>query len=124
MARGRLTTVKGVRATVLLLTGALLAAAAAGDAQRLFQPGPGQRVSVHYDPAALVANYDGNFHFCRMLFRNGYEGDGDGWYVDYPRADENLSIRFAELTKAPVTYDLEGNPDHYVVRLVDSGLFH
>jgi hypothetical protein len=125
MARGRLSTVKGVRATALLLTAAVLAAAAAGDAQRLFQPGgPGQRTGVHYDPAALVSNYDGNFHFCRLLFRNGYEGDGDGWYVDYPRADENLSIRFAELTKAPVTYDLEGTPDHYVVRLVDSALFH
>src|SRR5881397_3141494 len=67
--------------------------------------------------------YDGSFRFCRISFRNSPEGDGDGWYVDYPRADENLSIRLAELTKAPVSHDLEGSPEHYVVRLIDPALF-
>src|SRR6185295_5934140 len=76
-----------------------------------------------FDASGGFPSYDGNFHFCRLYFRNGFTGDGDGWYVDYPRADENLSIRLAELTKAPVTHDYEGNPDHYVVRLIDAALF-
>src|SRR5262245_19125314 len=107
MARGRLSIVKGAAGTVLLMASLMLAAADRG-AQRPLQPGGlGRGTGVpHYDPSALLSNYDGNFHFCRLWFRNGFEGDGDGWYVDYPRADENLSIRFAELTKAPVTYDL------------------
>ena len=69
-------------------------------------------------------SYDGSFRFCRVSFRNSPEGDGDGWYVDYPRADENLSIRLAELTKAPVTHDVEGNPMHIVVPLTDPELFN
>jgi uncharacterized protein DUF4159 len=68
-------------------------------------------------------SYDGSFRFCRLSFRNAPEGDGDGWYVDYPRADENLSIRFAELTKAPVSHDPEGNPLHVVFPATDPELF-
>jgi hypothetical protein len=68
-------------------------------------------------------SYDGSFRFCRISFRNSPQGDGDGWYVDYPRADENLSIRFGELTKAPVTHDAEGNPLHVVFPATDPELF-
>jgi hypothetical protein len=39
--------------------------------------------------------YDGAFMFCRIMFRNASNGDGGGWYVDYPRADQNLSFRFS-----------------------------
>src|SRR5918911_747932 len=108
---------KGVPGTALLLAVVGLAAAA-GAAQRPFQLGaPPRPNGPQFDAAGNFATYDGAFHFCRLWFRNGFEGDGDGWYVDYPRADENLSIRLAELTKVPVTNDLEGNPDHYVIRL-------
>ena len=107
---------------MVLLAGLMLAAA---DGRAPFQrPSAAQRrgpAIPHFDPSAEI--HDGSFHFCRLYFRNGFEGDGDGWFVDYPRADENLSIRLAELTKAPVAHDLEGNPDHYVIRLIDPALF-
>ena len=131
MTGGKLCGVKGLRATLLLLGGLALAAAdggarhASAAAQRPFQPGGIGRFpsGPRYDTADALTSYDGGFHFCRLWFRNGYEGDGDGWYVDFPRADENLSIRLAELTKAPVTNDLEGTPEHYLVRLIDPALF-
>jgi len=109
-------------ATMVLVAGLALAAAQGGTQLQRF---PAQRrgpAIPHFDPSGEYAS-DGNFHFCRLYFRNGYTGDGDGWYVDYPRADENLSTRLAELTKAPVTHDLEGTPDHIVVRLIDPALF-
>jgi hypothetical protein len=67
--------------------------------------------------------YDGSFRFCRISFRNSPEGDGDGWFVDYPWADENLSIRLAELTKTPVSHGVEGDPNHAVFPLTDPELF-
>jgi hypothetical protein len=118
-AGGRLTP---VRAAVLLL-GALALAAADSAAQFQFPRGVPRRLPLADDPSGKLPEYDGGFRFCRVLFRNWSGGDGDGWYVDYPRADENLSIRFTELTKAPVTQDFEGNPSPVVVRLTDPALF-
>ena len=112
-----------VRATMVLVAGLVLAAADGGaQFQRLGAP---QRRGPQIPPLDVNGEipYDGGFHFCRLLFRQGFDGDGDGWYVDYPRADVNLSIRLAELTKAPVTHDIEGDPEHYVVRLIDPALF-
>jgi Domain of unknown function (DUF4159) len=68
--------------------------------------------------------FDGRFNFCRIVFRQNPYGDGNGWGVDYPRADQDLSIRLSELTKAPVSFDREGNPIHFLVRLTDDELFH
>jgi len=64
---------------------------------------------------ARPEDYDGSFQFCRVVFRQGY-GDGGNWSVDFPRADENLSIRLAELTKTPVGED-NGTPKHMLVSL-------
>src|SRR6185436_16617982 len=50
-------------------------------------------------------SFDGAFQFCRVEFREASNGDGGNWAVDYPRADQNLSIRLSELTKAPVSFD-------------------
>jgi hypothetical protein len=124
MARCRLSIVTGLKAMALLLAGLTLAAAD-GATQRQTPVGRQRRPggALHFNASGEFPSYDGGFHFCRLWFRNGFTGDGDGWYVDYPRADENLSIRLAELTKAPVTNDLEGNPDHVVVRLIDPALF-
>ena len=47
--------------------------------------------------------YDGAFMFCRIMFRNASNGDGAGWSVDWPRADENLSFRLSELTRTSVS---------------------
>ena len=64
--------------------------------------------------------YDGAFMFCRIMFRNASNGDGNGWYVDYPRADENLSFRFSELTTTSVSRDALGNFNHAVIQLTDA----
>lgn len=108
---------------IALLLGALTLAAADSAAQFQFPRGMPRRLPIADDPSGRLPGYDGGFRFCRVWFRNWSSGDGDGWYVDYPRADENLSIRFTELTKAPVTQDVEGNPFPVVVRLTDPALF-
>lgn len=63
---------------------------------------------------ALPAAYDGQFQFCRLRFRNAADGDGGGWFVDYPRADENLSARLSEVTKIAIGQDRRGRPLHVV----------
>ena len=68
--------------------------------------------------------FDGRFNFCRVVFRQNPYGDGGGWGVDYPRADQDLSIRLSELTKVPVSVDREGDPIHLLVRLTDDEMFH
>ena len=110
-----------MRAPALLLVAVLLAAAAAAQfgLPRLIRVG---RPTPPTLPGALP-DYDGGFRFCRVWFRNGSAGDGDGWYVDYPRADENLSIRLMEVTRTRVTQDGEGNPYPVIVRLTDPSLF-
>ncbi len=111
-----------MRATALLLTGVLVTAASAA-AQLGLPRLATQRPPLASDPTGALPDYDGGFRFCRVWFRNGSAGDGDGWYVDYPRADENLSIRLMELTKTRVTQDGEGNPYPVIVRLTDPSLF-
>jgi hypothetical protein len=72
---------------------------------------------------ATPQDFDGRFHFCRIVFRNSLEGDGGGWSVDYPRADINLSVRLSELTKTNVSKAATGEPNHLLVRLTDDELF-
>jgi hypothetical protein len=72
---------------------------------------------------ATPESFDGAFNFCRIAFRNTSNGDGNGWQVDYPRADLNLSTRLSELTKAPISRDDRGEPNHLLVRLIDAELF-
>src|SRR5262249_25885208 len=67
--------------------------------------------------------YDGAFRFCRIMFRNSPDGDGNGWSVDYPRADQNLTFRFSELTKAIVSRDVVGDYNHLVITLTDPELY-
>jgi hypothetical protein len=71
-------------------------------------------------------DFDGGFQFCRLAFRNAPngDGDGDGWSVDWPRADENLSVRASELTRIPVSVDEAGRPKHILVRATDPELAH
>lgn len=110
-----------MRAIALLLAGVLVTAASA--AQFGLRPQPSRRLPLASDPTGKLPDDDGGFRFCRVWFRNGAAGDGDGWFVDYPRADENLSIRLMELTRTPVTQDGEGNPSTVIVRLTDPSLF-
>jgi hypothetical protein len=68
-------------------------------------------------------SYTGAFLFCRISFRNQIGGDGGGWYVDYPRADLNLSFRLGELTTTPISRDDKGEIRHIVIRLTDPELY-
>lgn len=66
---------------------------------------------------ATRAIHDGQFHFCRLLYPSfTREAGGQGWRTDYPGADINFSIRFAELTTTAVSVDGEGDPEYFVVR--------
>jgi Domain of unknown function (DUF4159) len=111
----------GGRAARLAVLGLLLLlVASAGIAQRRFRGSRGfARAQFGFDPAM----YDGAFNFCRIAFRQSPSGDGAGWNVDWPRADENLSVRLSELTKAPVSFDGNQQPNHVLLTLTDPGLF-
>jgi hypothetical protein len=68
-------------------------------------------------------SFDGRFHYCRAAYRVNPAGDGGGWLTDYPLADIDLSIRLAELTKIPVSFDGAKSPRHLIVRLTDDELY-
>jgi len=72
---------------------------------------------------ATPEDFDGRWHFCRIVFRQDFRGDGAGWSVDYPRADMNLSIRLSELTKTEVSKAPSGEPNNLLIRLTDAQLF-
>ena len=105
--------------TGVLLAATLVTVAAAQGRRRGFGGfrGPAAKMATPQD-------FDGNFLFCRILFRNASDGDGDGWGVDYPRADINLTFRLSELTKTTVTRDPDDGYNHVVVRLTDPLLYH
>ena len=67
--------------------------------------------------------WNSDFTFCRLAFRQAYDGDGGGWGVDYPRADMNLPIRLSELTKTPVNFDDTHEPNHVVIQATEPELF-
>ena len=70
-------------------------------------------------------NFDGSFNFCRGYFTaNRREDGGSGWDTDFPGADNNFSVRLAELTRVRVRLDKSGQPDYVVVRLTDPLLYH
>jgi hypothetical protein len=73
---------------------------------------------------ARADSFDGAFQFCRVAYRGAANGDGGDWQVDFPRADQNLSIRLSELTRVPVSFDELNEPNHLVVRLNQPELFH
>jgi hypothetical protein len=67
-------------------------------------------------------DFDGAFHFCRVIFRSDFRGDGGNWSVDYPRADINLSVRLSELTRTDVSMT-NGEPNPLLIRLTDDVMF-
>jgi hypothetical protein len=96
--------------TALAVLSALVAGATSAHAQRIWIGG---RMGVRF---AQVEDFDGSFNYCRGYF-NG------GWRTDYPGADNNFSIRLAELTRIPVRFDEDRQPRHVVVRLDDPVLY-
>jgi Domain of unknown function (DUF4159) len=108
-----------------LLSAFLLAAASALMAADLAAQPPFRRGGrIRYEIRQPAENsFDGSFNFCRIWLQSNPYGDGGNWLVDYPRADVNLSVRLAELTKTRVSRDASGEPNHFVVRLTDDELF-
>lgn len=107
-----------------LLIGGLIALAIAAQVEAQFrQRGGGRGRGFTNARVATAADFDGRWNFCRVVY-NGGGGDGGGWSVDYPRADMNLSIRLAELTKTDVSRTASGDPNYLLVRLTDPQLFN
>jgi hypothetical protein len=68
---------------------------------------------------------DRHFAFCKLMYNSvRFEALGMGWATDYPYAGINLMTRFSELTKAQVSKDKRGKPNHWVVELTDQELFN
>jgi uncharacterized protein DUF4159 len=109
-----------VAATVLLIT--VAGSVAAAQFQR--RAGRGGFLSFRGTRFARSEDFDGSFQFCRIVYREAPDGDGGGWNVDWPRADENLSIRMSELTKTYVGMDSDKLPKHLLIDLRQPELFH
>jgi Domain of unknown function (DUF4159) len=107
----------------VLLLAAFLAVVVAAEVDAQFgQRGFGGHGFLNVSKAA-PEDFDGRFNFCRVAFSSDLQGDGANWSVDYPRADINLSIRLAELTKTAISRDAANNPNHLLVQLTDAELF-
>jgi hypothetical protein len=73
---------------------------------------------------AQAEDFDGRFMYCRGYFESRWrEGGGGGWRTDYPGADNNFSVRLAELTRVQVKFDPDQQPHYIVVRLTDPLLY-
>ena len=103
-----------------LAAGAMLVlATGSADAQRFFREGG---FATRYAPAKMP---DSAFVICRLAYTQvRREQSGIGWETDYPYAEINLSTRFSELTRARISRDTDGSPNHYVVRPTDDQLFN
>jgi len=101
---------------------AILATASTALAQRR-RGGRGFGFGYAAPRMATPESFDGAFNFCRIMYSGSNDGDGGNWSVDWPRADINLSIRLAELTRARISRDSSGEPNNLVLRLTDDLLF-
>jgi hypothetical protein len=109
----------------------LLAVVAAGLAVVIVSVASAQQIWVggwgrgRYPPRwAQAADFDGSFLFCRGFYTSQWrERSGSGWNTDYPGADNNFSVRLAELTRVPVRLDENRQPVHVVVSLADPLLY-
>jgi len=91
-------------------------------AQQIWAGGFGGRTPPRFP---TKTTFSGGFNFCRAMFTSDHR-EKQGWGTDYPGADINFSVRFAELTKTNVTMTGTGEdaePDAVVVRLTDDALF-
>jgi hypothetical protein len=73
---------------------------------------------------AKPSDFDGAFVYCRAAYTSVLgTGSGSGWDTDYPAADNNFSVRLAELTRVPVAFEANHQPRHIVVPISDPLLF-
>lgn len=102
---------------------AVLVAASTSFAQRGFG-GYGRGESGIPPRFPQLSEFDGDFHFCRMMYRQARSHQrGLGWGTDYPDAEINFSIRLSELTKTRVSRSADHQPNHFVVRPTDEALY-
>ena len=115
MSRGRL--VKGAMAALAL---AVFVATASAQGFRRGNRFFGQL------RAPTPESFDGSFNFCRIEFPHdpSFYGYSSPWWVDYPRADINLSIRLSELTKTRISRQPDGEPNHLVMDFNDPAMFN
>jgi len=71
---------------------------------------------------ATIRDFDGKFHFCRLVYQASNNGTGGSWRTDWPNADINMSIRLSELTKTNVSFT-SGAPNALLIRPTDDTLF-
>jgi hypothetical protein len=83
----------------------------------------GRRGEMDYVKRPEHITWNSDFTFCRIAYRSAGGRGGGSWGVDYPRADMNLPIRLAELTKTPVNFDAMKEPNHVVVLATEPELF-
>ena len=83
----------------------------------------GRRGGMDYVRRPEHITWNSDFTFCRLAYNQANGGPGGGWGVDYPRADMNLPIRLAELTKTPVNFDASHEPNHVVIIATEPELF-
>jgi hypothetical protein len=101
---------------------ALVAVLAAGLSAQRFRLPEGLSVPARYPPAGFS---DGQFVHCKLMYTsNVREPNGIGWSTDYPYAGINLMTRVSELTRTPVSLEADNEPNYWVIRLDDDGLFH
>jgi hypothetical protein len=74
-------------------------------------------------PLATPNDFDGKFHWCRVVYREAEDGTDGSWRTDFPRADINFSIRLSELTKTTVSFNSAHEPNHLLVQLTSPELF-
>lgn len=104
---------------------ALLLSASAALAQRIWV-GPGGVGGFRRTPPkwAKLVDFDGTFLYCRGFYESvRYEDGGTGWWTDYPGADNNFSVRLAELTRVHVKLGADRQPNFVVVALSDPLLY-
>src|SRR5215212_4329794 len=113
--------VRRLRVRILLVAFLTAIALATANAQFGFRGGEFANIPARYMPSALP---DRNFVVCRLQYTSvRREPSGGGWRTDYPYGEINLTTRFSELTRTPVSRGPDGRPNHYVVRLTDDELF-
>src|SRR5262245_22263961 len=84
-------------------------------AQQIWLSGGFNRFNARY---AKAEDFDGQWMYCRAFWGSGYDGTAPGgWTTDYPGADNNFSVRLAELTRVNVKFDEDRQPHFVVVRL-------
>jgi hypothetical protein len=113
------------RKALPIVAGLVLAAAAAAYAQQIWVGGDRGFGGRGERPRwAQESDFDGGFMYCRGYYESRWrEGGGGGWRTDYPGADNNFSVRLAELTRVPVKFDLNRQPHYIVVPLSDPLLY-